>query len=158
MTYNLCYFLGNKDFVIEFLRRGYSVVCVFFRPTGKEFSGKINIPHQNPNWPIILICLLCCCHPSTFRNIPSDGSTKQPRDESNYSSHRGHSQLPSSWNPSAGSSKMYEKLSLQIARMRNLPHTHQPCSWSNRGNGNRWPHAKPSDLLWPPPPLQIMPC
>ena len=28
MTYNLCYFLGNKDFVIEFLRRGYSVVCI----------------------------------------------------------------------------------------------------------------------------------
>ena len=23
------FFLGNKDFVIEFLRRGYSVVCVY---------------------------------------------------------------------------------------------------------------------------------
>ncbi len=32
-------FLGNKDFVIEFLRRGYSVVCVFERPIGKELSG-----------------------------------------------------------------------------------------------------------------------
>ena len=39
MTYNLCYFLGNKDFVIEFLRRGYSVVWVFVRPIGKELSG-----------------------------------------------------------------------------------------------------------------------
>jgi len=40
MTYNLCYFLGNKDFVIDILRRGYSVVCVL-RPNGKEIvQGK----------------------------------------------------------------------------------------------------------------------
>ena len=44
MTYNLCYFLGNKDFVIEFLRRGYSVVCVFVRPIGKELSGDNKYP------------------------------------------------------------------------------------------------------------------
>ena len=37
-------FLGNKDFVIEFLRRGYSVVCVFVRPIGKELSGENKHP------------------------------------------------------------------------------------------------------------------
>ena len=59
---------------------------------------------------------------------------------------------PSSWNPSSGSSEMYKKQSLQDARLYHVPHTHQPCSRSNRGNGNRWSHAKPSDLLRPPPP------
>ena len=47
---------------------------------------------------------------------------------------------------------MYKKQSLQDARLYHVPHTHQPCSRSNRGNGNRWSHAKPSDLLRPPPP------
>ena len=61
----MLFFLGNKDFVIEFLRRGYSVVCILCGLSGKNCPGKINIPHQNPNWPINRICLACCCFPST---------------------------------------------------------------------------------------------
>ena len=38
MTYNLCYFLGNKAFVIDFLETGL-LCCVYLRPTGKESSG-----------------------------------------------------------------------------------------------------------------------
>ena len=33
---------------------------------GKNCPGKINIPQQNPDWPITLICLVCCCYPSTI--------------------------------------------------------------------------------------------
>ena len=65
----MLFFLGNKDFVIEFLRRGYSVVCVLFGHRGKNCLGIINIPHQNPNRPIILICLACCCFPSTIVHL-----------------------------------------------------------------------------------------
>ena len=65
MTYNLCYFLGNKAFVIDFLETGLlCCVCICGLP-GKNCPGKINIPHQNPDWPIIPICLVCCCYPST---------------------------------------------------------------------------------------------
>ena len=29
MTYNLCYFLGNKAFAIDFLETGVTLLCVF---------------------------------------------------------------------------------------------------------------------------------
>ena len=29
MTYNLCYFLGNKAFVVDFLETGVTLLCVF---------------------------------------------------------------------------------------------------------------------------------
>ena len=39
--------------------------CVYFCGLpGNNCPGKINIPLQNPNWPITLICLVCCCYPS----------------------------------------------------------------------------------------------
>ena len=44
MTYNLCCFLGNKAFVIDFLETGITLLCVFLRPTGKELSGEIIFP------------------------------------------------------------------------------------------------------------------
>ena len=39
MTYNLCYFLGNKSFVFDFLERGL-LCCVCLRLTGKDLSGE----------------------------------------------------------------------------------------------------------------------
>ena len=65
-------FLGNKAFVIDFLETGLlCCVCICSLP-GKNCPGKIHIPHQNPDWPITPICLVCCCYPSTrvyFRGI-----------------------------------------------------------------------------------------
>ena len=43
MTYNLCYFLGNKAFVIDFLETGL-LCCVYLRPTRKELSGENIFP------------------------------------------------------------------------------------------------------------------
>ena len=90
MTYNLFYFLGNKAFVIDFLETGYSVVCICGQlgkncpgridiphqnsdgpivqsgQSGKNCPGKIDIPHQNSDGPIVQICLVCCCYLSTI--------------------------------------------------------------------------------------------
>ena len=43
MTYNLCYFLGKKAFVIDFLETGL-LCCVYLRPTGKKLSGQNLFP------------------------------------------------------------------------------------------------------------------
>ena len=43
MTYNLCYFLGNKAFVIDFLEKGL-LCCVCLRLTGKDLSGENKYP------------------------------------------------------------------------------------------------------------------
>ena len=59
MTYNLCYFLGNKAFVVDFLETGVTLLCVFCGQPGKNCPGRINIPHQNSDVPIIQICLEC---------------------------------------------------------------------------------------------------
>ena len=39
----MLFFLGNKAFVIDFLRRGL-LCCVYLRPTGKELSGENKYP------------------------------------------------------------------------------------------------------------------
>jgi len=76
MTYNLCYFLGNKAFVINFLETGLlCCVCICGLP-GKICLGKINIPHQNPNWPITPICLVCCCYPPTNVDLVRNSRVK----------------------------------------------------------------------------------
>ena len=43
MTYNLCYFLRNIAFVIDFLETGV-LCCVYLLPTGKELSGENIFP------------------------------------------------------------------------------------------------------------------
>ena len=43
MTYNLCYFLGNKAFVIDFLETGL-LCCVYLRLTGERFVWGEYIP------------------------------------------------------------------------------------------------------------------
>ena len=43
MTYNLCYFLGNKAFVIDFLETGL-LCCVCLRLTGERFVWGEYIP------------------------------------------------------------------------------------------------------------------
>jgi len=76
MTYNLCYFLGNKAFVIDFLETGVTLLCVFENQPGKNCPERINIPHQNSERPIVQICLVCCCYLSTFRFIIPGGYTR----------------------------------------------------------------------------------
>ena len=65
MTYNLCYFLGNKAFVIDFLVTGLlAVVCVCGRSKGiiqTEFSFLPGVL----TGLITLVCLLCRYYLST---------------------------------------------------------------------------------------------
>ena len=44
MTYNFCYFLGNKAFVIDFLETVLLCCVCILRPTGKELSGENKHP------------------------------------------------------------------------------------------------------------------
>jgi len=40
MTYNLCYFLGNKAFVIDFVETGVTLLCVFAANWERIVRGK----------------------------------------------------------------------------------------------------------------------
>ena len=44
---------------------GVTLLCVYCSAIGKESSGDNKHPLQNPNRPIIWICLACCCYLST---------------------------------------------------------------------------------------------
>ena len=52
-------FLGNKAFVIDFFETGVTLLCVFAANQGKICPGRINIPHQNSDGPIIQVYLVC---------------------------------------------------------------------------------------------------
>ena len=58
MIYNLCHFLGNKAFVIDFLETGL-LCCVYLRPTGKELSGQNLFPSPEFRRAFIQVYLVC---------------------------------------------------------------------------------------------------
>ena len=65
MTYNLCYFLGNKAFVIDFLETGVTLLCVFAAYRERIVRGEQISPTRIPTGLLFKFVWYVCCYLST---------------------------------------------------------------------------------------------